>query len=768
MDIRTTANRQQLSPSVVARWRSLRHAVVATALLNCAWTASSAGAADSLSSFTSLTSLKTDVDLPTESAGAAASVHRDLRPALGYPTLHLKDNAGNGADTPTPTSAMPVAPTRVSSAFAEAVAQTLGSPLPEFAAEYFDGGVAAYQPVNQINVPADFVLGPGDELHIQAWGSIEIDARFTIDRRGVITLPKVGEIAVTGIRFGDLEELLRQSLNRAYHGFELSVTVGRLKSIQIYVAGYARQPGSHTVSSLATLINAVFLTGGPTSAGDLRRLQLLRAGNLVAELDLYEFLLNGHGNQDLRLQPADLLYVPATAGQTAIAGTVNQPGIFQYRDGDTVADLIDFAGGLAASHGNRVLLERYSDQGSRIVQQLPLDAQQLKEPLRDGDLLIVQPASPEFENAVTLRGHVAQPLRHPWAPGMTVTDLLPGPEALISPIYWQQRNASEPLAELMAPGRRVDLATDFPDINWDYAAIERIDRNTASSVLLPFHLGKALLERDPAHDLALQPGDVITVFALGDFKTPINRTRRLVRIEGEVGRAGVYPVTPEQTLHDLLEMAGGMTTNAYLTGLELSRASVREQQKRRMHEAIDRLDEDYQRHLIDRSRNVLSGDLSLAIRPEADAIFGLMSRLRAAEPTGRIVIELERLSTDNLPALALHNEDRIYIPPLPETVEVVGAVLQIGSTLHDPDRTLQDYLANAGLLPTADKNEIYLVRPNGAFHKAERTQRLLPGDTIVVPEKVDRQAAVRRLKDWTQVLYQFGLGAAGLAILRDI
>ena len=167
------------------------------------------------------------------------------------------------------------------------------------------------------------MLGPGDELHIQAWGSIEIDARLTIDRRGVITLPKIGEIAVTGVRFGELDGLLRQSLKRAYHGFELSVTVGRLKSIQIYVAGFARRPGSHTVSSLATLLNAVFLTGGPSPAGDLRRLQLIRGDRLVAVVDLYEFLLGGDRSQDLRLQPADLLYVPAAAGQTAIAGTVN-------------------------------------------------------------------------------------------------------------------------------------------------------------------------------------------------------------------------------------------------------------------------------------------------------------------------------------------------------------------------------------------------------------------------------------------------------------
>ena len=718
--------------------------------------------------FSTLRSAPTDTDLPLSTPGDAASIVRGLRPVPTYPTLRLDEREPRESQPPEPRAEpLQLMPYADLSDFEVLVQQTLGRRLPSFGAELFGGNSRGFEPVEQASVPADFVLGPGDEIYIRAWGSVDIDYRATIDRSGAITIPKVGEVPLAGVRFARLRDHVRAVIERSYRGFELSVSLGQLRSIRVYVTGFARAPGSYTVSSLSTLVNVLFHAGGPDKAGDLRALELWRSGERVATVDFYDFLLYGQHDNELRLMPEDVLHVPAVAGEVAIAGAVNRPAIYQLRADERLVDLIEFAGELSViASGHRVVLERIGDDGQRRVAEYPLTEATRDLPLQNGDLVLIQPVSARFLNAVTLRGQVAQPLRHEWREGMRVSDLLPSSEALVSPRYWISRNEESQVVNLLDEGPAPGFDPDFPDINWEYAAIERIDPISLSTELLPFHLGKAILERDSTHDLVLRPGDQITVFALDDFRTRRAQKPRFVKLEGEVARAGIYPVDSGETLDDLIARAGGLTGDAYLFGLELTRASVRAQQGRRIDEAIDQLEQDYQRHLIDRSRNVLTGDLSLAISPEAAAIHGLIGRLREAEPSGRIVLELpgDIGSAEELPALTLDDGDTIYVPPVPATIEVVGAVFRQGSFVYGRDDVL-GYVGRAGPLPTADEHNIYVIRPDGSFSHASRRLHLQPGDTIVVPEKVDRQTAVRRLKDWTQVLYQFGLGAAGLHLL---
>ena len=723
------------------------------------------GAADL---FSALNAAPVDTDLPLGTRGEAASIARGLRPVPVYPSLRL--DAREPRDRQQPEAAVaPLEPEPFTDAspFELLVQQTLGKPLPSFGAELFGRNAPGFEPIEQAVVPADFVLGPGDEVYIRAWGSVDIDFRATIDRGGAITIPKVGEVPLAGVRFGKLREHLRAAIARSFRGFELSVSLGQLRTIRVYVTGFARAPGSYTVSALSTLVNVLFHAGGPDKAGNLRAVELWRSGERIASLDFYDFLLYGKHDNELRLLPEDVLHIPALSGEAAIAGVVNRPAIYQLRAGERLGDLLDFAGGPSVTaSAHRVVVERIGGDGERTVEEHALTASTLELPLMSGDLVLLQPVSPRFSNAVTLRGQVAQPLRHEWRPGMRVSDLLPSSEALVSPKYWISHNEKYQAITLLSETPATDFDPDFPDINWEYASIERIDPASLVTQLLPFHLGKAILERDPAHDLVLQPGDQISVYSLDDFRTRSAQRPRFVRLEGEVARAGSYPVEAGDTLGDLIERAGGLTNDAYLFGLELKRESVRSQQERRIDEAIDQLEQDYQRHLIDRSRNVLTGDLSLAISPESAAIQNLISRLREAEPSGRIVLELDGdiRSTSELPLLSLDNRDTIYVPPVPATIEVVGAVFRQGSFLYADDG-VGEYVDKAGPLPTADERNIYVIRPDGSFSPASRRLDLRPGDTIIVPEKVDRQTAVRRMKDWTQVLYQFGLGAAGLHLL---
>jgi protein involved in polysaccharide export with SLBB domain len=718
--------------------------------------------------FSALAAAPVDTDLPAGLAESGTARTGALRPVLDYPTLRLDQREPRQAQQP---EAIPMpleagADTGESD-FQRLVRQTLGRGLPSFGHELFSANPRGFAPIEQANVPADFILGPGDEVYIRAWGSVDIDYRATIDRGGAITLPKVGEIALAGVRFGDLREHLRAVIERSFHGFELSVSLGQLRSIRVYVTGFAKSPGSYTVNSLSTLVNVLFHAGGPDRAGDLRRIELKRSGELIATVDFYAFLMHGVHDNDLRLLPEDVIHIPALSGEVAIAGSVNRPGIYQLLDNDRLADLIAYAGELSVTAStHRVILERIGADNDRVLEDLPLTEAAARMPLRNGDLVLIQPVSPQFLNAVTLRGHVAQPLRHEWHPDMRVSDLLPSSEALISPRYWVARNEKSQMVRLLTEAPNTDMDIDFPDINWEYALIERIDPATMSTTLLPFNLGKAIRDHDPSHDLQLQPGDQLTVFSLDDFRTRSAQQPRFVRIEGEVLRAGIYPASPQDTIADLIARAGGVTPDAYLYGLELKRESVRRQQKLRIDEALDQLEQDYQRHLINRSRNVLTGDLSLAITPEAAAIDGLIGRLRAAEPSGRIILDLDGAisSPRDLPALKLADGDTIYVPPTPQTIEVVGAVFRQGSFVYG-DQSLNAYLPKAGLLPTADERRMHVIRPDGSFSLATNRLRLEPGDTIIVPEQVDRQSAVRRIKDWTQVLYQLGLGAAGLNLL---
>jgi len=751
--------------------RHARHLVTfATALLVtllCSPVTTQAASAGDV--FSVLRAAPTNTDLPIGAAGDTTAKVGGMRPALDYPTLRLDEREpreSQAREAPA-TAAAPVTP-QGSSDFEILVRQTLGQPLPVFGDALFGGQARGFEPIERASVPADFVLGPGDEVYIRAWGSLDIDYRATIDRSGAISIPKVGEVPLAGLRFSDLKDHLRAAIARSFHGFELSVSLGQLRSIRVYVTGFARTPGSYTVSALSTLVNVLFHAGGPDKAGNLRAVELWRSGERIAVVDFYEFLLRGRHDNALRLMPEDVLHIPALEGEVAIAGAVNRPAIYQLRAGETVGGLIEFAGDLSViASAHRVVIERIGEDGQRRIVEYQLDDEIRQLPLSSGDLVLIQPVSPRFVNAVTLRGQVAQPLRHEWRPGLRLSDLLPSSEALISPQYWLERNEKRQVVRLLDSTTTAAFDPDFPDINWEYASIERIDPVSLSTELLTVHLGRAVLERDPAHDLELRPGDTITVFALDDFRTRSAQKPRFVKIEGEVARAGMYPVTAGETVHDLIQRAGGLTRNAYLFGLELTRASVRARQALRIAEAIDQLEQDYQRHLIDRSRNVLSGDMSLAISPEAAAIHGLINRLREAKPSGRIVLELDGdiQSIAELPTLQLDDGDTLYVPPMPATIEVVGAVFRQGSFLHGDER-VRDYVNKAGLLPTADARNIYVVRPDGSFTPASRRIELRPGDTIIVPEKVDRQTAVRRLKDWTQVLYQFGLGAAGLHLLE--
>lgn len=677
------------------------------------------------------------------------------------------------------------------SEFQRFVASSFGQTLPIFGMELFAGESSPITPIQESPITMDYVIGPGDELVLRMWGQINQNLNLTVDRAGQIYVPQAGNINVAGMTYQQMQGHLREELSRVFRNFEFSVTLGQLRSIQVLVVGQARRPGNYTVNSLSTLLNAVFASGGPTALGSLRHIQLKRRGALVTELDLYDLLLNGDQSKDARLLPGDVIYIPTVGPQVAIAGSVKHPAIYELKGDTSAGEAIKLAGGLSSiAEGHRAVLERIKDRAARETTDLGLDSGGLSTPMRDGDLLRIQTVLPQFANAVTLRGHVASPGRFSWKPGMRLRDLIPNEASLITRDYWNQRNlqgyvapedsvAGEPKSEALKKRSETKLDVSAPSINWTYAVVERQNEKNLKPELLPFNLGKMLLERDESQNLELQPGDVVTIFSQDDIRVPVSQQNRTVRLEGEIRAAGVYSIRPGETLGQLIERAGGLMPEAYLFGSEFLRESTRKEQQRR----LDELTRDLQREVEQTGTALLGGattpqdTAALTTRMESER--RMVDAFRATQATGRIVLRLDPAGSDTskLMGLVLEGGDRFVVPPRPATVNVLGAVYNPNSFIHESNLRVADYLRQAGgCTRNADKGRIFIIRADGSvvpkqgssspFTKAFDATRLNPGDSLVIPQQMFKTPFLRGLRDWSQVFGQLALGAAAINILR--
>jgi len=733
--------------------------------------------------------------------------------------------------------------------FQDFVASSLGRRLPIFGQNLFRNVPSTFAPLDRVPVTPDYLIGPGDELVVRSWGQIDINYRAMVDRTGSIYLPKVGAISVAGLRYDQINDALKSAIGRVFKNFELSVTLGQLRSIQIFVVGQVRRPGVYTVSSLSTLVNALFASGGPSNHGSMRNVQLKRQGRDVTSFDLYDLIVRGDKSKDAQLLPGDVIYVAPVGRLAALSGSVNVPAIFELKEHDTLADAISYAGGLTTTAaGQRAIVERINERHVRRADEIPLTAEGIKKELHDGDVVRFLHISPRFENAVTLRGNVAVPGRYPWSDGLRVKDLIPSRDVLVTYEYWKRQNrlALNPDGESFqlredrersdqtqtnrrersststdredqrdqqdqpppvnrdrdqpnqAPGTRRDenperrtdrietqrakqeelkneVKRSAAEINWEYAVIQRMNPDDLTTHLLPFNLGKAIAG-DEAQNLPLQPGDVITVFSQADMQVPIGQQSKFVRLEGEFRSAGVYQVEPGETLRHLLVRVGGFTPQAYPYGAEFTRESTREEQQRRMDQYIDDLAKAIERN-AGAQRN-LSGEEALAERQTLEGQRRLLEKLHELKASGRIVLELKPSANtlDAFPDLVLEDGDRLLLPFRPATVNVLGSVYNSNAFIYKTGKTVNDYLRlSGGVSRDGDHRRAFVIRADGStlssqsFHRLVSSNfnslRLMPGDTVVVPEKLDKGAVTRGFKDWTLVVTQFVLGAAAVKVL---
>jgi protein involved in polysaccharide export with SLBB domain len=691
------------------------------------------------------------------------------------------------------------------SQFQKFVQEATGKLLPHFGSQLFDAP-QNYVPDAGLAAPASYLLGPGDEIRLQVWGAVDFSATLALDRNGQVLIPKVGVVALAGVRVADLEPVLKGQLSKVYTNFSLNATLGKLRSIQVYVVGQSRQPGTYAVSSLSTLVNVLFVSGGPSANGSMRGIELQRAGKAVTKLDLYDFIAKGDKSRDVALQPGDVIFIPPAGPRVAVAGAFDQAAIYELKDAaSSVADVLGLGGGASPmASARKALLERVNPEKipARQVLDLALDAPGLAQNLRGGDILTLLPVSPAFVNAVTLQGVVADPLRYRWFEGMKILDLIPDREALITPDYHKRKNllvqneqANKDAKDPGTPGESASkeagakIAERFrrmvDQINWDYAVIERLNRDKLSTDLIPFNLGRAVIQKDASHNLALLPGDVVTILSQSDLALPQERQTRLVRVEGEVGAPGIYQANPGETMPQLIKRVGGLTPQAYLFGTEFNRESVRVRQQENLDTLIRKLEAQLQARAGAATGNAgMDASTAQALQVQQQAqLKAQINRLKTLKSNGRLALELDpqAQALSHLPTLPLEDGDRILIPSTPGYVAALGSVNNENALIYKAGKTVGDVIRTAGLTEDAEPDSAFVLRADGSVISRRDHSGLfggfesiavMPGDTLVVPAQVDRETrynfVTRALKDWTQIFYNFGLGVAALKTIKSL
>ena len=432
--------------------------------------------------------------------------------------------------------------------------------LEPFGYDVFEDNAIGITPVTSGPVPPDYVLGPGDSVRVQLFGNVDGIYEFEVTRDGILNLPELGPITVAGLPFSEFRADLNERVRESLIGTQVSVTMGQLRTIRVFVFGDANRPGSYVLSSLATISSALYSSGGISRVGSMRNLQLKRNGETVATFDLYDLLLSGDNSGDRRLQPGDVIFIPPVGPQISVSGAVKRPAIYETRGDASIADVIALAGGLAAdAYPNAARVERIDGSQQRTVISVDADgAAAAAMPSRAGDTVIVPNVLPDLERTVMLAGHVHRPGPYQWREGMRLSDLV-------------------------ATGAELR-----PGADRDYVLVRREAALTRRVSVVSANLSAALADPSSVENIALQPRDTVHVFNLAfgrqrviepildelDLQARFGEPYREVSVTGSVQAPGTYPMEPGMRVSDLIRAGGNLSEDAFSLQAELVRYDV--------------------------------------------------------------------------------------------------------------------------------------------------------------------------------------------------
>jgi len=659
--------------------------------------------------------------------------------------------------------------------------------LKPFGTELFSGP-REVNPPNDIASAKDYILGPGDNLIVALWGQVEKEYTLTVNREGKIFIPRLGELIVWGKQLGDFELQLKKKFSEVYTRFNMTVSLGQIRSIRIYLTGEVKRPGAYTVTSLTSLFNALYLAGGPTENGSMRDIRLMRGGRKVAGADLYKFLLEGDNSSDIRLESGDAIFVPVTGPRVAVRGKIHREAIYELTESQTAQDLLTLAGRPTAdAYLDRVMLDRIGGRGEWEVLDLNLNAAKPESmvdvTLLDGDRLTVFSVFEMKTNMVSVFGMVKHPGYYERSDTARVSYLIDRSELQPYDVYLKRANLFRRHADWRTEVIAIDLGSimngssaqdifledgdslhiySVRDVAWErHVYIEgevkkpgqyplHENMTVADLIFLAGSVNRSasMLRAEVARVdslgevsllfVGLREGEANKVVLSEDDRVYVRRIpqwqrHRTVRIEGEVLYPGEYVLSSrEETLYELIIRAGGVTDQSFPDGTIFERWSIGETLER---QNIPRL--------LERSS------------PLREDSLGKVSRqiLFEYEPQSmnRIVLDvsdiLARRGGPN--DIKLEPGDKIFIPTRPSGISVLGAVGSNGTIAFKQGEKVKYYLKRAGSFTRdADKGGLRLIRANGEVYSGRGTQgkHVEMGDIVVVPTKIHRN------RNWTKTL----------------
>lgn len=482
--------------------------------------------------------------------------------------------------------------------------------LKPYGYDLFVGSPTTFAPVTEIPIPNDYTLGPGDVLRLQLWGKENQQLELPVSRDGTISFPQSGPQTVAGLTFDQARQQIKKRVSEQYIGVQASVSLGELRSMRVFVLGEARNAGSYTVSSLSTITNALYVSGGIKRTGSLRKVQHKRDGKLVGELDLYDLLLAGDTSDDNRLQPGDVIFIPPVGDRVGIDGEVYRPALYELKNDTNLQELVNLAGGLTPqAYPQLVRIERNNDDFLRIIAEANLTTPKGRQAkVKPGDRIEVASISDITGQYVEVKGAATRPGRYAWVPGMRVSSVI---QSLDNDLL-----------------READKR---------YAAIVRTEPETDTVSVINLRLRQALDNPGGENDILLQEKDQFLIFAdegkvsaksqdqsdtMTERSASNNRTstrannlsdtnsdegnevdysrfsrealfapvlqrlkaqakpgapQQTIQVTGPVRYPGEYPLPASRQVSDAIYVAGGLKDSASLYTAELARFGVDEE-----------------------------------------------------------------------------------------------------------------------------------------------------------------------------------------------
>lgn len=515
--------------------------------------------------------------------------------------------------------------------------------LKRFGLDLFAGSPTTFAPVSDVPVPADYTVGAGDEIVIQLFGKDNTTHRLRVNRAGTINFPSLGPVQVAGMTFSDVRDSLNQRVKEQMIGVRSDISLGEMRTMQVFVMGDAYKPGAYTVSALTTISQAIYYSGGFSESGALRNVQLKRNGQVIRKLDMYDLLLKGDARNDVRLLPGDVIFIGAVGNTIAIDGEVNRPAIYEVKSGETYMQAIQMAGGFTANaYSDQIEVKRYAAEGARDALTLNFSQshdQQTK--VKDGDAVNVLKKSEELTRYVQIEGDVRHPGFFEWKSGLRIADLFQSVDTSFNStadvnyaVVVREINPQRDIEvyqvnlanAILSPTSKDNLKLNSRDRVLVFNRFNNEDLDTladqetvskaktleqaqlqaqqeqlkeqevmSSSVAVS---SAAPLQKGSKHSKIVFRGKEITK---DDFEALKQNTRRtllapvllqlqqqsrlglapqIAEVFGEVKHPGRYPITPRMTISKLIEAAGGLTYNAFTINAELARSVISSKDER--------------------------------------------------------------------------------------------------------------------------------------------------------------------------------------------